>query len=296
MQVNEEDRLSPQEKNKGNNKLTIGIVALVIIVAGIAYYLSSDPKPTVPVTEVDKVTLPDPAPTKPILVEDKITEPDVVVKEVEVAMETPTTTEVTSVIPVEEPEKLPSLDKSDPFIEEEFDGLVNGMNIDNLLVTKNIARQVAVFVDNLALGDIVRNSSPLNGPNQGFAAVDISEKTYLDPNSYYRYDIYANLLTQLNTENLLKTYKQIYPLFEQAFGELGYSNISFNQRVKQSIREILEAPIIEEPIELSSISVNYQFSDPKLEELPAAQKLMIRMGPENTKKIKKVLSSIKSQM
>ena len=79
------------------------------------------------------------------------------------------------------------------------------------------------------------------------------------------------------------------PLLDKAFTELGYPNITFNQRLQQAIKVLLATPIIEEPIELYSISVNYKFVDPKLEALPDAQKLLIRMGPDNTRKLKKVL-------
>ena len=45
-----------------------------------------------------------------------------------------------------------------------------------------------------------------------------------------------------------------------------------------------------------SDAVNYQFVDPELEALPNAQKLMIRMGPENSKKIKAALRKLKKQL
>lgn len=298
MQVNENDRLSPQEKNKGTNMLTIGIIALVLVISGAAYYYYSADSEPLPEIETKEIPLPQPAPPKPLVTQEKVIEPEPVVVE-EKPLPEPSTPKVTPELiepPEETIETLPNLANSDPFIRDQALTLTEGMNVNNLLISKNIAQQFAVFVDNFAQGDLLRNTSVLKGPTERFTATDISGKTYLNPDSYHRYDIYANLISRLNTDKLVSMYKLLYPLFEEAFNDLGYTNISFNQRLHQAIQEVLDAPIIEDPIELSSVSVNYQFVDPRLENLPPAQKLMIRMGPENTRKIKSVFRDLKDKL
>lgn len=298
MQVNENDRLSPQEKNKGTNMLTIGIIALVLVISGAAYYYYSADSEPLPEIETKEIPLPQPAPPKPLVTQEKVIEPEPVVVE-EKPLPEPSTPKVTPELiepPEETIETLPNLANSDPFIRDQALTLTEGMNVNNLLISKNIAQQFAVFVDNFAQGDLLRNTSVLKGPTERFTATDISGKTYLNPDSYHRYDIYANLISRLNTDKLVSMYKLLYPLFEEAFNDLGYTNISFNERLHQAIQEVLDAPIIEDPIELSSVSVNYQFVDPRLENLPPAQKLMIRMGPENTRKIKSVFRDLKDKL
>lgn len=292
MQVNEEDRLSPQEKNKGTNMLTIGIVAAVLIVSGVGYYYySADSEPLPEIEIIKDVPLPAPAPKQPLVTQEKITEPEPVIEQ-----ETLVVSEPKIVTSQQAKESLPILSQSDPYIEKEIIKLADGMNVSDLIRTPNLAQQAAVFVDNFAQGDLLSNNSPIKGPSQRFTAVDINGKTYLNPDSYHRYDMYANLLSSLDPDELVATYQQMYPLFEEAFTDLGYANMDFNERVKQAIQEVLDAPIIEDPIELSSVSVNYQFVDPKLENLPAAQKLIIRMGPDNAKKIKNVLRELENQL
>lgn len=293
MQVNQEDRLTPEENNKGTNSLTIVIIALVILIAGGAYYYFSSDSEALPEMEVAEITLPEPAPKEPIVVQEQITEPDVAPTPI-----SPVVSDEVSLIdePKQQVEPLPSLDNSDNFIKQKIITLVDGMDIQPLLLDKDIARKTVVFVDNIAQGNLARNASPLKGPEQQFTATDIAGKTYLNPDSYHRYDVYANLLANLNDQQLVATYKLIYPLLNQAFSELGYEKINFNDRAQSAIQEMLDAPIINEPIELSSISVNYQFVDPTLEALPAAQKLMVRMGPENSQKVKNALQRLQDQL
>jgi hypothetical protein len=49
---------------------------------------------------------------------------------------------------------------------------------------------------------------------------------------------------------------------------------------------ILATPEIDDPIPLQHKSVMYTYADPELEKLPSVQKQLLRMGPENTRRIK----------
>ncbi|MCF1427802.1 MAG: DUF3014 domain-containing protein [Shewanella sp.] len=288
MQVNDEDRLAPQDKSSGTNGVAIIAIILVLLLSGGAYfYFSKDSAPESEIT-VEEITLPEQAPPEPLPVAEPVPEPE---------PEPMTHTQPEPQVPTAPATKpLPSLDNSDTFIEDNTLKLADGMDISKLLVTQNMARRFVVFVDNLAQGELARKTSPLKGPSQIFTVTDITDKTYLNPDSYHRYDVYADFLSGLDEQQLVATYKKLLPLLNQAFDELGYQNTNFSERVTQAIDQMLAAPVIEDPIELNTISVNYRFVDPELEALPAAQKLMIRMGPENSRKVKAVLKKLKTQL
>lgn len=283
MQVNEEDRITHGKQVASSNSIVWGLALLVVVLAGGGwYYLTRDETPQQS-EEQAAVSLPDTEPEQPLPTEAPVPEPEpqpVVTPQTQPAVATPTT-------PPQEP--LPALAESDKFVHDKVVKMSDGMDINPLLNENDMVRQFVVFVDNLAQGELARKTSPMKAPTQKFTVSDITNKTYLDPDSYHRYDVYADFISGLNDEQLLATYKQMLPLLDKAFTELGYPNITFNQRLQQAIKVLLATPIIEEPIELYSISVNYKFVDPKLEALPDAQKLLIRMGPDNTRKLKKVL-------
>lgn len=288
MQANDEDRLTPQNKSKSTSGIAIVAIILAVIIAGGAYYyLSGDAEPVEEV-EVTEVTLPEPAPAQPIPVVDPVPEP-------------PQVTASKPPEPVQEPappqpKPLPSLNDSDQYLTNQIESLTEGMNINQLLQDQDIARKFVVFVDNLSQEQLAKNASPLKGPSQGFTVTDVANKAYINPDSYHRYDVYADLVANINTEQLLHSFKQAYPIFEQAYDELGYQNSSFTDKLNLAMESLLEAPIINGPIQVNTVSVNYKFVDPNLESLPAAQKLMIRMGPENTKKIQNALHNFQNQL
>lgn len=289
MQVNQEDRIAPQEKTASVNTLAMVAVAVALVLSGGAYYYFTDNEPA-PEPQQLPVQIPDITPEEPLVTIADIPEPEIVEviePEVEV-IEEPTQ--------LPEIEPLPSLPDSDEFAHNKTVEMADGMKIEPLLVEKDLVRHFVVFVDNLAQGEVARKVSPLKAPNRAFTVSDITNKTYLNPDSYHRYDLYANFIANLNEEQLSATYKELTPLLSEAFEELGYSDMTFNQRILEAIDIMLDAPIIEQPIELDSVSVNYQFVDPQLEALPNAQKLLVRMGPENTKKIKAALRKLKKHL
>lgn len=297
MQVNQDDRINPQETSSSSNRFALFAIVLVVLLSvGGYYYYSGDsdaPKriPNAP------IVLPETPSSEPMTLE-SATEPE------ETAETTPTTTETntnsTESSVTTEPEvvvePVPALAESDTFVQQKALAIINNNLLASSLVQQDIIRQFVVFVDNLAQGELTRKVSPIKGPEKLFTVSEITNKVYLNPDSYHRYDAYVDSITKMDEQSLIRTYKQLTPLLEEAFSELGYSNAKFNDRMLQAIKVLLAAPIVEDPIELSSISVNYQFVDPNLEALPSAQKLLIRMGPENTRKLKVALRKLENQL
>ncbi|QYJ93478.1 DUF3014 domain-containing protein [Shewanella spartinae] len=287
MQVSQEDRIAPQTARSGINALSIAVVIILVLLAGGAYYfLGSDepaPEPELPAP----ITLPEPEPEQPLPTDAALPEPENLAPEPEAQVEE---------APAEAVETLPTLADSDQYVHDKTVEVANGMKIDPLLVEKDIVRHFVVFVDNLAQGELARKVSPLKAPNSKFTVSEVTNKTYLNPDSYHRYDLYANFVDNLDEEQLLSTYNKVKPLLGEAFAELGYPDMNFDDRMVEAIDVMLSAPVIDAPIELDSVSVNYKFVDPQLESLPNAQKLMIRMGPENSKKVKAALRKLKKQL
>ncbi|ABV34941.1 conserved hypothetical protein [Shewanella sediminis HAW-EB3] len=287
MQVSQEDRIAPQEKSAGANTIAIVALAVVVLISGGAYYYFSDTAELQP-QERAAVEIPDVLPEEPLVTIADIPEPEIeaVVEPVIEVVETPQP----------EIEPLPTLEESDSFVHDKTVVMADGMAIEPMLVEKDLVRHFVVFVDNLAQGELARKVSPLKGPERVFTVSEITNKTYLNPDSYHRYDLYADFVANLNEVQLADTYKELTPLLSEAFEELGYGDMSFNERMLEAIDIMLAAPIIEQPIELDGVSVNYQFVDPQLEALPNAQKLLVRMGPENSKKVKAALRRLKKHL
>ncbi|MCU7962893.1 DUF3014 domain-containing protein [Shewanella sp. SM20] len=296
MQVNQDDRITPQETSSSSNRFALFAIVLVVLLSAGGYYYYSGDSDSPKLIPNAPIVLPETPPSEPMTLESA---PESETTETTPAV-TETNTNSTQTTAVAEPEvvvePVPVLAESDAFVQQKALAMINNNVLSSSLVQQDLVRQFVVFVDNLAQGELTRKVSPLKGPEKLFSVSEITNKVYLNPEGFHRYDAYVDSIAKMDEQSLITTYKQLTPLLEEAFTELGYSNAKFNDRMLQAIKMLLAAPIIEDPIELNSISVNYQFVDPNLEALPSAQKLLIRMGPENTRKLKVALRKIENQL
>jgi len=136
-----------------------------------------------------------------------------------------------------------------------------------------------------------RPTVSLGGP---FLAQGDELNATLDPKNYSRYEPMIDAVRKLDMQRVADVYLRFYPLFQSAYQDLGYPNAYFNDRLVAVIDSLLAAPEPAGPIELTRPNVMYTFSDPTLEALPAGQKLLIRMGPDNAGVIKAKLRELRS--
>ena len=95
---------------------------------------------------------------------------------------------------------------------------------------------------------------------------------------------------------LVETYRTHYPLFQQAYLQMGYADGEFNQRLAAVIDELLATPEVSDPVNLMKPEAFFLFTDPDLEALSAGQKILLRMGSANAARVKSKLSEIRDAL
>lgn len=189
---------------------------------------------------------------------------------------------------------LPPLDQSDSAVRDSLAGLLGKPAVAKFLVPHQVIRDVVVTVDNLPRKKVAAELRPLQ-PTPGDTAVDNQGgSTILSQQNYARYAPIMQVVSSVDPKALAAVYVRLYPLFQQAYENLGYPGKYFNDRMVQAIDSLLATPDEQGPIYLVRPKVFYQFADPKLEALPAGQKLLIRMGPQNAGIIKAKLQQFRA--
>lgn len=192
---------------------------------------------------------------------------------------------------------LPPLDDSDSYFELALEDLF-GSGFGELLVDKSLIEKVVATIDNLPRSHVAERIRPVGAAPGEFevVAVDQDGSFILGPDNYARYDGIANRLADANIENVFETYRRFYPLMQEAYVNLGYPGRYFNDRVVEVIDHLLASPIPDQPIMLVRPHVLYRFADPELEALSSGQKLMIRIGVDNAKKVQVFLEQIRPRL
>jgi hypothetical protein len=189
---------------------------------------------------------------------------------------------------------LPPLDQSDSLMRDSLIGLLGKPAVAKFLVPHRIIRDIVVTVDNLPRKKVAAELRPLQ-PTPGDTVVDNQGgSTFLSEQNYTRYAPLMEVVRNVDPKALAAIYFRLYPLFQQAYESLGYPGKYFNDRLVQAIDSLLATPDVQGPIALVRPKVFYQFADPKLEALPAGQKLLIRIGPQNAAILKDKLQQFRA--
>jgi hypothetical protein len=187
---------------------------------------------------------------------------------------------------------LPALAESDAEMMQALERLF-GSGIDSLLLRPAIVHRIVATVDNLPGDKVPQQVAPLRSPPGSFATLEKGGRLTISPANAERYARYVKLAAQVDTAQLVATYRRYYPLFQQAYRELGYPKGEFNDRLVDAIDDMLEAPQPEPPVALVAPRAMFDYADPDLQDASAGQKIMIRLGPENEARIKVKLRELR---
>jgi len=132
-------------------------------------------------------------------------------------------------------------------------------------------------------------------PSSRFAIDDSEPALRIAPASYARYDGLAATIASLDVNGTVQLYRQLLPLLDEAYAELGIPDSSFASALQRAVTHILEVPIIEgRPIIEPRASFFYEYTDPNFQSLSAAQKQFLGMGPNNVRVVQGKLREIAS--
>jgi len=188
---------------------------------------------------------------------------------------------------------LPALADSDSQVDAALSDLF-GAAFDQLFIKTDIVQHLVATIDNLGRDSVAQRLMPVRGAVGSLAVTGTNEALAIAPDNAQRYAPFVQLAQAVDTRRLVAVYVRFYPLFQEAYEKLGYPNGYFNDRLVQVIDSLLKAPEVQGPVRLIQPHVLYQFADPELEALPAGQKVLVRIGPDNEAAMKAKLREIRA--
>lgn len=209
--------------------------------------------------------------------------------------------ELEPVAVVEEPDspvvQLPTLNDSDGFVFEGLRAFSNGVAVIRLLASDQLVRKFVVLMDNISRGEYPQSGLPYRRIEQEMPVQNIDENLFvMDASAHGRFDQIIDIFVALDTDQALTLYRTLSPLFQQAYAEIGFRNVNFDDTLRSAVNIILRTPYIEGPYQLVKPSVMYLHADASIENLQNVQKQLIRIGPENTEKVKAKLRDFVLQL
>ena len=188
------------------------------------------------------------------------------------------------------------LGASDPAVREFAAALSTNPEFAKWLLTKDLVRKFVVSVDNIANGLSPRPHIDFFAPQGVFLVSRTKTGTTIDPAAFRRYDPVVAVALSLDAAAAARLYRAVKPLIKEAYDELGYPGVDFDETLVRAMGELLETPVVEGPIKLEQKVLSFSMTDPALEGLSPAQKNLLRLGPRGVRaahdKIKELAAAL----
>ncbi len=202
------------------------------------------------------------------------------------------------------PRPLPALGQSDARLQQDLNALVGRKNVQTFVLLESFVRRAVATVDNLGREHAAPSMWPVHPTAERFATLKQGEGEVINPDNGQRYVPLVQFIESVDSRKAVQLYVSLYPLFQQAYVELGYPKAYFNDRLVAVIDQLLSTPVIEGPLAVTLVDVKgpiaserpwtrYEFSDEKLQSLAAGQKMLLRTGPVNHRRLKAKLLDIR---
>ncbi len=191
---------------------------------------------------------------------------------------------------------LPALDASDAALTQALSNLFGAQAFARFFRPEALVRRIVATVDNLPRASYAQRLSPVLPVGGLLVTQGKDERLALAPGNYARYTPWVRFVESLDPAALVAIYVRFYPLFQQAYVELGYPDGYFNNRLVQVIDHLLDAPTAREPVRLVVRRVLPEFADPALESESAGRKILLRIGPENAAIVKAKLRALRKEL
>ena len=177
----------------------------------------------------------------------------------------------------------------------------------SLLITDDFVRRFVVTIDNLGREHAPPRLWPVPLTPGRFQVIERDGRSFANPDNAARYTPWVLLAEQIDPSAAVALYGRMLPLLQQAYEELGYPGQRFHARLMMVIDQLLATPNAPEQIALTLVEVKgevpserpwvrYEFADPALESASAGQKIMLRVGAVNQRRLKAQLRALRGEL
>lgn len=190
---------------------------------------------------------------------------------------------------------LPALADSDAGFLAALSQLDGG--IGQWLVREFVIPKLVATIDNLPGKTVTRQVYAGQEAPGTLIVAEADGRLWLDEANAARYDAGMALFEHVDLRQAVAIYVHYYPLFQQAYRELGGPDRQFNDRVVEVLDHLLAAPEATGPIELQRPAKGgprLEFADPQRQAASVGHKAMWRLGPAHAERMKARLRELRA--
>lgn len=194
-----------------------------------------------------------------------------------------------------------------PDIVAGLNDLLGRQAVAKFVLTDDFARRLVATVDNLGRSHAPPMLWPVVPTPGRFTVDEAGAPATIAAQNGSRYAPFVQFVEHTDVRRAVDFYRGVYPLLQNAYQDLGFPRRYFNDRLVEVIDLMLATPEPQQPPSVQLLEVRgphpsarpwvrYEFTDPTLESLAAGQKILIRVGPDNERRLKAKLREFRQAL
>ena len=203
---------------------------------------------------------------------------------------------------------LPALADADSYVNERLAELFSRKDLLTYLQLDGFVRKSVATVDNLARAQAASRLWPVNPTSERFSTrVGDGGVETIHPANSQRYAPMVRLIESVDSAKAVAVYRSLYPLFQQAYEDLGFPNGYFNDRLVQVLDHLISTPVPDQPPAVALVEVKgsvpslrpwvrYEYVDADLEAQSAGRKILMRIGADNQRRLQAKLKDLRQRV
>jgi hypothetical protein len=184
------------------------------------------------------------------------------------------------------PVALPPLAEMDPVVRGLLSALTSQPELLKWLATDDLVGSMATAIDRLAQGESPARDLAVLRPGQGFTTVRRDGATRIDPASYARYAPLAQSVNAIDTARLAAAFTTLRPRLAEAYVAQGHPEGGFDEALARALGTVIATPDVPADAALVPGVGGFEYADPAVQRLPAAQRHLLRMGPDHVRAVR----------
>lgn len=174
--------------------------------------------------------------------------------------------------------------------------LPGGQSLAGLFNRPDVIQRIVATVDALPGKQLSRKILPMKLPDGSFKVAEAHGSTVISADNSARYAPYLKAVEQVDTPVLVRWYVRHYPMFEQAYRQLGYPGGHFNDRLVAVIDNLLATPEMKTAPVLVPYKGGWAYANRNLETLSAGQKMLLRLTPSEQARLRTRLREVRAAL
>ena len=195
---------------------------------------------------------------------------------------------------VEEEEEEAS--EEDLWVRRELEALFGADGLARVYPSSNALPRLIAVAASVSEGAIIARQVRFWRPEGKFPVRHSGGLIYVDPAGYRRFAPLVNILISVDPQALANLFNRLEPTLQTAYRQLGYRRGNVRTVLRAAIDRVLDAPIRPGRIALVRPTVQYHYAERSLERMDPISKQMLRMGPQNTRKLQSWLKRLRPSL